>query len=269
MTAEPAWENPLMPTATLRQMYAAMLRLHTLLRVEPQFRGLEASLVSPVIDLGPEDFVCDALQTRAPVSLRDHLESSRKRAAESRSLVGAATRLRVPASGSERLWAAIGVAEALTARPEASNKQEGPVIVCYARPGDGTPTVWGRVLAYISANRLPLLIVMLPSLGLRGSSTGRLAKLAIRHRVPGMPVDQHDAVALYRVAHEAIGHARIGGGGALIECVRYILPGRKKTKPDPIADLAQYMLSRRAADRAWLAAQEKMHRKPAPRRTGH
>jgi TPP-dependent pyruvate/acetoin dehydrogenase alpha subunit len=62
-------------------------------------------------------------------------------------------------------------------------------------------------------------------------------------------------VAIYRVAQESIGHARIGGGVALIECVPFVLvgsAGKVKMTEDAIAGLERTMLQRGVASRAWL-----------------
>jgi len=70
MTAESVdagavWENPLMPNVKLRQIYRAMVRLRTLARALPaggrKGLGMEAVLVSTSVDLGPGDFVSDAI----------------------------------------------------------------------------------------------------------------------------------------------------------------------------------------------------------------
>jgi hypothetical protein len=267
VTADPAWENPLMPSATLRQIYSAMLRLRMLRehggsspsrKTAASLHGLEACLVSPVVDLGPEDRVCDPPGSRSLDLLRGIFGNGRRRVSAAPPASVLAIRLHAPDSGPERLWAAAGAAATLRARGLESGTGEGAVMISYVRPSDASPAVWGRVLTHISANRLPLLLVVLPQSKLQASGKAKMSRLAVRHRVPGIPVDQHDAVALYRVAHEAIGHARLGGGGALIECIRYSIAGQKQIAADPIADLGRYMLSRGAADRHWLSAREKI-----------
>ena len=74
----PAYENPLIPNARLRQIYLAMLRAQMLEKALPAARrtravaavsqgyatgiaGLEACLASTSVDLGPHDLVSDAL----------------------------------------------------------------------------------------------------------------------------------------------------------------------------------------------------------------
>jgi TPP-dependent pyruvate/acetoin dehydrogenase alpha subunit len=271
-----AYENPLMPNAILRQMYAAMLRSRMLAaRIvssggsAPQPKrsastvGLEACLVAPAIDLTAEDLVLDTFQGGAIDFLRGRSSeqvlnpSRRSRATGTLANSGAATPIFAPPTGPERLWTAVGASSALKATAQSTGVKDGAVLVCYMRPEDAQPAVWTRALAYVSTHKLPLLIVVLPARKPQGSRTGQMATLAIRNHIPGMPVDQDDAVALYRVAQEAIGHARIGGGGALIECVRYIVEGTKLSKSDAITTLADYMLHRNVADKRWTESEAK------------
>jgi pyruvate dehydrogenase E1 component alpha subunit len=265
-----------MPNAKLRQMYSAMLRLRLLGDRLGQLekrtrsdgvRGLEACFVSTIIDLRPEDFVSDAFQSRALDFLRGSAAEQvlhpdrRLRAAGTLANCGAGTRLTAPAAGQERLWAAVGAAATLKANSLRTGARDGAVLICYMRPNDAQPAAWTKALAHVSANKLPLLFVVLPGGKTQGSRTGQMAALALRCHIPGMPVDQHDAVALYRVTQEAIGHARIGGGGALIECVRYVVEGKKTATSDAISDLGQYMLQRRVADTRWMDREANSFRK--------
>lgn len=270
--AQSAYENPLMPNAKLRQMYSAMLRLRMFAAriasqqkraASPSPLGLEACLVAPTIDLAPEDLVAGAFHGGAIDFLRGSsaeqvLNPSRRlRSAGTLANSGFATRLTAPATGPERLWAAIGAAAALKAHAIRTGAKDGAVLVCYMRPEDAQPAAWSRALVHVSAQKLPILFVVLPARKPQGSRTGHMASLAIRNRIPGMPVDQDDAVALYRASQEAIGHARIGGGPALIECVRYIVEGTKPTASDAITALAAYMLHRGVADTRWMESEAK------------
>lgn len=277
-TTQPAYENPLMPNAKLRQMYLGVLRLRVLAtsmlagRLGPQQKrksaaadvlGLEACLVSPTIDLTSEDLVLDAFQTPAidflrGLSAEQVLHPDRRlRAAGTLADCGAATRLTAPASGPERLWAAIGAAAALKANALRTGAKDGAVLVCYMRSDDAPPAAWTKAFTHVSTHKLPLLFLVLPTSKPQGSRTGQMAALALRSRIPGIPVDQDDAVALYRASQEAIGHARIGGGGALIECVRYVVEGTKPHRSDAITGLANYMLERHVADKRWMESEAK------------
>lgn len=275
-TQQPAYENPLMPNAKLRQMYAAMLRLRVLAtsmlagRLSPRPKrsastvGMEACLVAATVDLTSADLVLDAFAGSAVVDFLRGTPAElalnparRLRTAGTLAEAGSATRVIAPATGPERIWTAIGAAAALKGAAQSTGSRDGSVVVCYMRPEDLQTAAWTKALAHISAHKLPLLLVVLPGSKPQGSRTGQLATLAIRSRIPGMPVDQHDAVAIYRVASEAVGHARIGGGGALIECVGYTVEGQKTPASDAISGLANYMLQRNVADTRWMESEAK------------
>ena len=52
-------------------------------------------------------------------------------------------------------------------------------------------------------------------------------------------VDGYDAVASYRVAHEAVERARKGRGATLIECTAFRIPGQRRQ--DSSAAMEQYL----------------------------
>jgi TPP-dependent pyruvate/acetoin dehydrogenase alpha subunit len=78
-------------------------------------------------------------------------------------------------------------------------------------------------------------------------------------------------VAIYRVSQESIGHARSGGGPALIECVPYALPAgqsRRRSAADGIGGLEQYMLPRKVVTSAWIDRETKAFAKRLARDKG-
>lgn len=276
---EATFENPLIPNARLRQMYAAMLRARLLGESlsgrrrsgRDQAVGLEAALVATSVDLGPGDVVSDAMAGGVVDFLRGAtLESvlrpettARKRGLKAD--CGAAVRLAAGPGIQERIWAALGAATVLKAecaQDKAAGKEldarHAGVAVVYTRLGEVTPGLWGKALAFASVEELPVLFVVLPSA--RPEKAGELARMAMRRGVPGIPVDADDAVAIYRVAQEAIGHGRIGGGPALMECVPFVLPatnGRRAPSTDSLAVLQQYMVSRGVATLSWMERERK------------
>jgi hypothetical protein len=73
-------------------------------------------------------------------------------------------------------------------------------------------------LSIAAAERLPILFVC------RNEGKKRnLAAAADGSGLPGITVDCEDAVAIYRVASEALAHARRGDGPTLIECRRWLI----------------------------------------------
>ena len=294
MTAEgadskAAWENPLIPNARLRQIYAAMLQARILARAVPTRRrnnatlGIEACLVSPAIDLGAGDLVSDALGGGVVEFLRgamlaDVLGSgkiSRRRGVTAG--CGEAARLPDAPGVAERIWSAIGAAAVLKAasarakieaKAAATEPKQAGVVVVYASPGETTVALWQKTLTFVREKQLPLLFVILPTTTRKSSTAkvGGLGALAIRCGVPGIAVDADDAVALYRVSQESIGHARIGGGPALMECLPYVLQmtaTKRNPATDAITGLESYMLQRGVATRAWMQRETKSFTKRA------
>jgi len=75
---------------------------------------------------------------------------------------------------------------------------------------------------------------------------------------PGVTVDSDDAVAAYRVATEAITHARRGSGPTLIECKPWVLSGhssgRRPTARNPILRMEEYLTRKGLFDRKLKSA---------------
>lgn len=275
---EAAYENPLIPNARLRQIYLAMLRARAVekaaggarRRSGPGLLGLEACLVSTSVDLGRGDVVSDAVAGGSVEFLRGAtLESVLRPDAASRKRrlhadCGAAGRLTAVSGIAERLWTALGAAAALQAiRPknEEETERQAGVAVVYMRLGEVSPGLWRTVLGFAMERRLPMLFVVLPAArGAKPFRAGAMSAMALRQGIPGMAVDAGDAVAIYRVAQEAIGRARIGGGAALLECVPWKIEGAKAKQndhADAIAGLEQYMLARGVVTKRWMEREAK------------
>jgi len=255
-------------------------------------RGLEAALVSTAADLGPGDLVSDALAGGVVdflrgASLKEVLRAGKAGASASRrsrkrgtaasggvAECGAAGRLPGPADAAERIWMALGAAaaalKAATAQArretKAEDKDEGAterqvgVVVVYTLPGELTAAQWKKALRFAAEQELPAVFVALPAARGGKVKAGGVSALAHGCGVPAIVVDAEDAVAIYRVAQESIGHARIGGGAALMECVPFVLEGaagKVRVTEDAIAGLERYMLQRGVATRAWMERETK------------
>jgi acetoin:2,6-dichlorophenolindophenol oxidoreductase subunit alpha len=86
---------------------------------------------------------------------------------------------------------------------------------------------WHELLADAASQKLPIVFVHFAdsTKQRRSSQTSNRGKNpnAFFHGVPAITVDAFDAVAVYRVAFEAIARARQGRGASLLECIT--LPG--------------------------------------------
>jgi TPP-dependent pyruvate/acetoin dehydrogenase alpha subunit len=252
--------------------------------------GLEAALVSAAVDLGAGDLVSDALAGGVVDYLRgtalgEVLRAEPSKASRKRVRSGAASsvaaRLAAPPGVAERIWASLGAAAALKAaaaqargevKTEAATTQsamaarKAGLVVVYTLAGEVPAALWKKALRFAAEQELPVIFVVLPAARARGGrarstvKTGGVSALALGCGVPAMVVDADDAVAIYRVAQESIGHARIGGGTALMECVPFVpvgATGKVRVTQDAIAGLEQYMVQRGIASRAWMEREAK------------
>jgi TPP-dependent pyruvate/acetoin dehydrogenase alpha subunit len=110
---------------------------------------------------------------------------------------------------------------------------------------------WNEALHFAGVHQLPILFVCQNDL-----LAEDISQQATACGFPGIPVDANDVVAVYRVACEAIAHARKGNGPTLIECMPYRLNTRlsiaagKRRNPetveigagsDPILNMERYL----------------------------
>ena len=256
--------------------------------------GLEACLVSTAADLGPGDLVSDALAGGVVDFLRGmalsevlrtgKADRSSKRGAGVRGMAlvcAAAARLPDLTGSAERIWMALGAAAVLktAAQARAEDCAEGGtarqagVVVVYILAGELPAVLWKKKLKFTVEQQLPVIFVVLPTGRVRDSKTrrtrtGGVSALAQGCGVPAIVVDADDAVAIYRVAQESIGHARIGGGAALMECVPFVMEGaagKVRVTEDAIAGLERHLVQRGIATRAWMESEAKAFAKRVAR----
>ena len=263
-------ESPLVRNITMQQMYTGMVEsriLEDLARSKrrkakgPDVHGQEASRLSALVDLEPEDLTSDVPGSVTTafvrgVELQDVLEhidaiSSGKKKAHKATELHLAGLLPSTDDTGDRLHMALGAALAL-------KRNRLPKIVVAFAPGNALKTqAWREVFRFASRHELPILFVALPETNGKAPKEKKAATLcerAISEGVPGIPVDASDAVALYRVAQESIGRARMGAGPTLMECVTYRLEGQKKNDLlDPIVLLGQTLQRRQICNEEWLA----------------
>lgn len=100
---------------------------------------------------------------------------------------------------------------------------------------------------------LPILLVCR-----NGSNADEICRQAEAFGFPGVTVDCDDAVAIYRVATEAMAHARRGSRPTLIECRPWTLSGQRsvgrQTSSDPILKMEKYLATKGLFDSRLKAA---------------
>ena len=103
-----------------------------------------------------------------------------------------------------------------------------------------------EAMNYASAHKLPLVIVVdnvgdatrpthPDAVGMEHPRRPEFLTIAQAHGVPAFLVDGEDAVAVYRVAREAIHRARSGRGPSLVECRAF------DSQEDPLRHLESYL----------------------------
>jgi TPP-dependent pyruvate/acetoin dehydrogenase alpha subunit len=159
----------------------------------------------------------------------------------------------------------------------ACKMQKKPNVVLAFSSDDSTALgSWQEAVNFAVVNKLPIVHVVHDDLWAEsaGPKPPTLAKdldmTAQTHNIPTLTVDGNDAVAVYRVAQEAIRRAREGHGPTLIECKTYrwgnqpeVDPGHSSAKPgssgggddenstDPISRMETYMKQRGLWSEAW------------------
>jgi pyruvate dehydrogenase E1 component alpha subunit len=121
--------------------------------------------------------------------------------------------------------------------------KEGVIVAAILPSADEALQPWHSLLAEAASKRLPLVCMHYGAGANRPTDApaNRKAKNpdALFHGVPAIAVDARDAVAVYRVAYEAIIRARQGRGATLLECLADpsgSIHGNKKIKGDESAD---------------------------------
>ncbi len=259
---------------TLRRLYGLLLRSR---RIQERVRdsseasrydlkfGCEAVVVGATAELGPGDTILASdrnlgalLAKGAPVGL---LLSATADA-------GTTAWCSAASLPHDPFHAGVGIAVAhmLTKKKD--------VVVAFAAPEQPAMDAWQASLQFAAGHKLPVVFVIengAPSDPKRRNP--HLEPISFMTRncgFPGIVVDGHDVVAVWRVAQEAIRHARDGSGPTLIDC-------RTDGGQDPLAHLEHYLRKRNAWEDEWRQAVERdldtaieaAHRSKAPLMHSH
>lgn len=142
-------------------------------------------------------------------------------------------------------------------------KRKGKIVVLFGGGDAASSGLWAEALNLACLHRLPILFVRQAGFAddsaVRNSPAATSAKApqAVSCSLPAITVDGSDAVAVYRVATEAIAHARKGNGPTLIECAGSTWPAHPRMEAahapgpeepqghmasDPILKMENYLL---------------------------
>jgi TPP-dependent pyruvate/acetoin dehydrogenase alpha subunit len=208
----------LIPNRKLLAMYAAMLQCRMMAessRKQSKTRspadsilGREAAAVGATFDLGPRDTVAPSLW---PDGAFKAINPS--------------------------VVVASGIAPA--ARAALANKDNQKITLLFSSAKAGSQSSWLKAVTVAAERDLPILFVSLE----RHSNSRSHAKVEALplnkngYAVPFISVDGNDVVAVYRVASEAITHARKGNGPTLIDC-------RLSSLDDPLENMKKYLIGK-------------------------
>jgi TPP-dependent pyruvate/acetoin dehydrogenase alpha subunit len=124
-------------------------------------------------------------------------------------------------------------------RSAPADKNGGKITVLFSSSQRSWQSSWLKALTIAAGHNLPFLFISLSgpdgNQGIDGA-----AVLPIRSKgysLPLIAVDGNDVVAVYRVASEAIAHARKGHGPTLIDC-------RRPNPGDPLKSMEKYLLDK-------------------------
>jgi len=226
---------------TLRRLYTYMLKCRAVEEhvrtTDPRWRirGREAIVVAATIGLRHDDHVADSkhalfidIARGKPLnSLPEKIRPGKRRT----SARGGTNEFRGTAA--TQFSIATGVALDFKMHKKHS------VVIALALGGAEPPDFWHEPASYAALHKLPIVFVVQARATKARNTTKEsdLSAQAEKFGLPGIPVDDSDAVAVYRVAHEAIDRARRGAGPALIECRRWI----DTSAADPIRHMQQYL----------------------------
>jgi len=211
----------------LLDLYAALLKCRALSRrVFGNGKQAQASIAAAVavaIDLIPGD----TLSTTGPDAVA--------RVAKGRSLKTTLAALTAPRQRSvaKVIYSAMQSASLHKAR----RSKKAAVVLC-SDPSEAHE-LWQDSLRDAASKRLPILFVCCAD-----AEDEVIAAAAPDFRLASIVVDSNDVVAIYRVASEALTHARRGNGPTLIVCQPWRPAKRSLIRPtdaDPVLNMEKYL----------------------------
>jgi len=133
-------------------------------------------------------------------------------------------------------FVSIATSASRAARSARADRDGRKVTLLFSSSKPGAQPSWLKAITLAADHNLPILFVSLASAA-AASQPFRVASIPTQGRgyaFPQISVDGKDVVAVYRVASEAIAHARKGHGPTLIECPAL-------DAADPLENIRKYL----------------------------
>jgi TPP-dependent pyruvate/acetoin dehydrogenase alpha subunit len=238
-TGQPAFS--LISTAKLLQIYSTMVKCRVLeerlclFAPQSETSGVgeamrEASVVGATVDLGRGDAVVPSQWH----FLADLANGGLPKMTLTRLVARKGSRgMRPPAPG-------LRFRSAIREARMRKGKRTRKIVVAFADNGETAAPSWRKLLAIAVRQKLPIVFIVVqtqrPPTGINGQERDAMEPPRRRVAVRGLPaivVDVDDAVAVYRVAYEAIARARRGLGPTLIECEPYFVETQTVSRAKP------------------------------------
>ena len=243
----------------LLQIYSTMLRCRMLeerIRVLAKQNGLteayaakshEAAAVGFGVDLLPGDTLAPSPRGLIPCFVKG-LSVSRIFSA----LAASPGRARTPYTPLKLIPPSLSLSaqldRAIAAARENKARKNKKIVLAFCGNSNASPDLLHQAIHRAGKLRLPILLVCHSDLD--GED---LCIMAENCGFPGVVVDGDDAVAAYRVATEAIAHARRGNGPTLIDCKPWphssSKSGKRQTVRNPILNMEKYLVRKGLFDK--------------------
>lgn len=115
------------------------------------------------------------------------------------------------------------------------------IAVAFCEDTSAPAQIWRKSLHEAASEQLPILFVCCAE-----EEAEDVQSLVPKSRFPMVVVDCNDVVAIYRVASEAIAHARRGNGPTLMVCQPWPVADRRDAHAhDPILNMEKYLAGKR------------------------
>ncbi|MFI5103305.1 MAG: thiamine pyrophosphate-dependent enzyme [Terriglobales bacterium] len=256
----PDSNTPVLDAEKLKALYAMVLKCRL---VGEQLRrlagdsisapGHEAAIVGTAMHLHAGDFVAPSrsmflasqVQGAPLTEILAHLHRASAHSADKEPASPNAYGLPLPSLSSAAQLGA-GASAALSFK-----LQNRPAVALALVDDDAAlPGFWHQPVGFASAHRLPIVFAICTS-----PDAPVLRDQAHSLGLPGITVDGHDLVAVYRVAQECVRRARQGHGPCLIECKidrgsPQAAPGISSSR-DPVAVMEDYLNKRKLWSSGW------------------
>jgi TPP-dependent pyruvate/acetoin dehydrogenase alpha subunit len=142
--------------------------------------------------------------------------------------------------------------------------KKGGIVMVFTQAATATSRL-RHSLQFAAERRLPLLILLLhshprtPESPRKKSPANAFLAAANAAAIPIIPVDESDAIAMYRVAYESIHKGRHDAGPSLMEAATWRLPSKPRAplvedQLDPIAKMETYLTGKGLPPVRWKQA---------------